>query len=141
MSTTDAGRQVDGDARAPPPEVTAGRLGGARASPLTACAHGGRARGGPLLSLRQSWLRRLWCRPPRGPMARGWLPQQSASRQARPRRPRPAPAPRPSASSPTPCGPAKADMAFPGVPSGQPGGQPFPAAGPAGGRRVASFLF
>ncbi|XP_034517858.1 centrosomal protein of 63 kDa isoform X3 [Ailuropoda melanoleuca] len=51
-------------------------------------------------------------------MARGRPPQQPAGHQARPRRPGSAAAPPPSASWRTPCGPAKADMALPGAPSG-----------------------
>ncbi|XP_066206722.1 centrosomal protein of 63 kDa isoform X3 [Saccopteryx leptura] len=51
-------------------------------------------------------------------MARGWLPQLPAGRQARLHRPGLAPAPRPSAHQGTPRGPAEADMAFRGAPSG-----------------------
>ncbi|XP_045857767.1 centrosomal protein of 63 kDa isoform X4 [Meles meles] len=51
-------------------------------------------------------------------MAQGRPPQQPAGHQDRPRRPGSAAAPGPSASPRTPCGPAKADMALPGAPSG-----------------------
>lgn len=102
--------------RAPPAGGNGGKARGrARGSPLTACALGGPGRGRRALVRRQSWLQWRGRRRPRGRMARGWLPQQPAGRQARPRWPRPAPGPCPSASPRTPCGRANAAMALESV--------------------------